>query len=194
MPCRPFWTGWEQTIGLARPLKSTDTDIPDRIMKVNHAGEFGAINIYRAQILIANLFRAGHAPLLREFLRHEKEHHRIFEDELRRRGARRCRSYLLCGLGGFVLGTVSGLLGRTSVLACTAAVESIVVRHLREQLAILEDHGDVAGCEAVNAIISDEEEHLKEGMGTNTACVFDAPYRKTISACTELVIWLGMRA
>ncbi|MBU6950111.1 demethoxyubiquinone hydroxylase family protein [Hahella sp. HN01] len=166
---------------------------PGKILQVNHAGEFGAINIYRAQIAVARLTGAKHLGLLEEFLVHEKEHHRIFGAELKRRGIRRCPSLWLCGVGGFVLGLISGLLGKNSVLACTAAVETVVLKHLREQLQALEKLGDQAAYDAVAKIVKDEEEHQQAGMEARQECIFYRPYYNMISQCTEAVIWMGMR-
>lgn len=75
----------------------------DRIMKVNHAGEHGAVNIYRGQVFMARLTARHMLDQLKECQSHEMQHRAIFESELKRRGQRRCRSYWLCGIGGLVL-------------------------------------------------------------------------------------------
>lgn len=62
--------------------------VGNRIIKVNHAGEFGAINIYRAQIAVANVTSPGIVPTLKDFLEHEKKHLEIFREVLSRRGCR----------------------------------------------------------------------------------------------------------
>ncbi|NKC13790.1 MAG: demethoxyubiquinone hydroxylase family protein [Gammaproteobacteria bacterium] len=164
-----------------------------RILKVNHAGEFGAVNIYCAQILIGTIFRVRYTDTLKDFLAHEKKHLEIFRKELERRNVRRCRSYYLCGIGGYSLGFISGLLGRDSVLACTAAVETVVLRHLEEQIIALKEIGDAEAVKAVEAIVRDEMEHHQEGLRASTNCIFYKPFVKIIKFCTESVIWLGMR-
>ena len=164
-----------------------------RILKVNHAGEFGAVNIYRAQILVGSIFRTQYVDTLKDFLAHEKAHLEIFRAEIERRGVRRCRSYYLCGLGGFSLGIMSGLLGRNSVLACTAAIETVVLRHLEEQISALRQIGDIEAAKAVESIVQDEMEHHQEGLRASTKCVFYKPFVKIIEFCTESVIWMGMR-
>ena len=88
---------------------TADEELGSRILKVNHAGENGAVYIYTGQILTAGLTARDLVPELREFKRHEERHRTIFEGELRRRSRPRCRSYLLCGLGGFALGLITGL-------------------------------------------------------------------------------------
>jgi 3-demethoxyubiquinol 3-hydroxylase len=109
-----------------------------RVLKVDHAGEHGAVNIYAAQMLLARFTAPSLVPELREFREHEQRHRSIFWAELQRRGIRRCRSYLLCGFGGFALGLITGLFGRGAIAATTVAVERVVLRHLQEQLAVLE--------------------------------------------------------
>jgi Ubiquinone biosynthesis protein COQ7 len=83
---------------------AAEETLGDRVIKVNHAGEHGAVNIYRAQLLACWWRKSDLKSELREFLDHEKRHRAIFASELTRRGRPRCRSYWLCGVGGFVLG------------------------------------------------------------------------------------------
>jgi ubiquinone biosynthesis monooxygenase Coq7 len=104
----------------------------DRIMKVDHAGEHGAVYIYRAQSWLARWRAPEMLRELEHFLAHERGHRARFMAELRRRGQRRCRSYLWCGLGGFILGAVTGLAGSQSIAATTVAIERVVLRHMRE--------------------------------------------------------------
>jgi 3-demethoxyubiquinol 3-hydroxylase len=85
---------------------AADESLGDRVMKVDHAGEHGAVNIYRAQLLACRWRRSDITSDLREFLDHEMRHRAVFAAELMRRGRARCRSYHLCGLGGFALGLV----------------------------------------------------------------------------------------
>ena len=86
-------------------------DTPQKILKVNHAGEFGAVNIYKAQIAISKLFRCSYVPLLQSFLEDEKRHLDIFWQEIQARDGVKCKSYWLCGLGGWFLGFVSAIFG-----------------------------------------------------------------------------------
>ena len=165
----------------------------DRILKVNHAGENGAINIYRAQTLLSRLRAPGLVAQLREFQSHEEKHRSLFWAELERRGRPRCKSYHLCGVGGWVLGAVTGLLGPSAVAATTVAVERVVLDHLEAQLAVLRD-SDAAAFEVVAAIVREEQQHHDRAAVAATA----SPYwvkllQPVIAASTEVVIWLGMR-
>lgn len=171
----------------------TDTDIGSRILKVNHAGEFGAISIYTGQILVATLLARELVSELIEFRSHERGHRAIFGAELTRRGQRRCRSYWLCGLGGLVLGLVTGLLGRSAISATTVAVESVVLRHLEQQLVDL--HGiDEAAVTAISAIVVEERLHRDQAAShiVETSLWFRL-LNPVVSSATEAVIWAGMR-
>ncbi|MBI1889849.1 MAG: demethoxyubiquinone hydroxylase family protein [Burkholderiales bacterium] len=168
-------------------------DTPKKILKVNHAGEFGAINIYRAQILISKFFRREYVPLLESFMADEKRHLNTFWNEIRRRNGVKCKSYWLCGLGGWVMGFISAFFGKPGIMACTCAVESVVVTHLNEQLFYLEHKQDCEAYEAVKSILDDEKNHRDIGCGEGGMNRLYAPFRFMISAFTEGVIRIGMR-
>lgn len=174
-------------------VKDGSRGTPGRILKVNHAGEFGAINIYRAQIAISRILSKELVPVLREFLAHERTHLETFESELMAREIRRCKSYWFCGAGGFLLGLVTGVLGRNGIMACTAAVETVVTRHLQQQLGVLKQWPDTAAHDAVNSILEDEEAHRDFAIQEGKSSVLYRPIYGMVETSTEFVIWLGMR-
>jgi len=175
-------------------MQSATSDLGDRIIKVNHAGEHGAISIYTGQILVARITARNMIAELTEFRSHEQRHRAIFGAELQRRGRRRCRSYWLCGFGGFVLGTVTGLLGANAIAATTVAVESVVLRHLEHQLDVLRGN-DLAAVSAISAIVAEEQQHHDHSASQVQAGKFwSRVLTPIVSASTEAVIWLGMRA
>jgi ubiquinone biosynthesis monooxygenase Coq7 len=165
----------------------------DRILKVNHAGEHGAVNIYRAQRLACFWRDAELKRELEEFRAHEERHRAIFTAELGRRGVRRCRSYWLCGLGGFTLGFVTGICGRASIAAVTVAIEGVVLRHLAIQLREL-DGVDPAAHSAVASILEEEQAHHdRAAQETRQGIFWPRVIRPTVRLATEFVIWTGMR-
>ena len=162
-------------------------------MKVDHAGEFGAISIYTSQIWMARLRATDLVPELMEFRSHERRHRAIFDAELERRAQRRCRSYALCGAGGFLLGLATGLLGRAAIAATTVAVESVVLKHLEEQLERLRGI-DAEAVAAISAIVSEEREHHdRSAVHVRSESTWYRTLRPVVAAATETVIWLGMR-
>lgn len=168
-------------------------DTPKKILKVNHAGEFGAINIYKSQILVSKFFRRDYVPLLEGFLKDEERHLSVFWKEIQRREGIKCKSYWLCGLGGYFMGFVSALLGKPGIMACTWAVESVVTEHLRNQLEYLQEKDDAEAYNAVRSILDDEEHHRDTGLNEGGKNILYAPFRFLIRIFTEGVIRFGMR-
>jgi ubiquinone biosynthesis monooxygenase Coq7 len=169
------------------------SELGNRILKVDHAGEQGAICVYRAQRLVARVTAPSMVEQLDDFLVHEKRHRSIFGGALLKRGLRRCRSYALCSLGGYVLGFVTGLMGRKAIAATTIAIEAVVLRHLAEQRAQLADI-DLMAAELIGSIIEDEQLHHDRALdevGTGTGWLKALKF--IVSQSTEAVIWLGMK-
>jgi ubiquinone biosynthesis monooxygenase Coq7 len=173
--------------------RAMSSELGDRIIKVDHAGEQGAICIYTGQILMARITARHMRAELVEFRSHETRHRAIFAAELQRRNRPRCRSYWFCAIGGYVLGVVTGLMGASAIAATTVAVESVVLRHLEQQLHQLQD-ADPAALAAISAIIADEKEHHARSASHVASHPFwSRVITPIVSASTEAVIWLGMR-
>ncbi|WP_426339205.1 demethoxyubiquinone hydroxylase family protein [Pseudoduganella sp. S-14] len=170
------------------------TNLAGRFLKVNHAGEHGAVNIYAGQIFMARLTARSMVAELIEFKSHEERHRAIFWSELQRRNRPRCKSYWLCGMGGFILGLVTGAFGRRAIAATTVAVERVVLRHLEQQLALLSDKDEMAS-QAIASIVTEERQHHDQSA---THIALDRFWSRIlspiVSAATEAVIWIGMRA
>jgi ubiquinone biosynthesis monooxygenase Coq7 len=177
---------------LAARLRPGET-LGDRVIKVDHAGEHGAICIYRAQRGLARWRAPEMIAELDSFLAHERRHRARFGAELSRRGVRRCRSYALCGLGGFVLGVLTGLAGRQAIAATTVAIERVVLRHMGEQAAALADI-DPAAAAALRDVISDEQAHHDlSAARLRPGGFWPRLINPVVAVSTETVIWLGMR-
>ena len=160
-------------------------------LKVDHAGEHGAVSIYRAQRWVARWRAPGLVGEIDEFIAHEQRHRALFAAELERRGVRRCRSLHLCGLGGLVLGFVTGLIGRRAITLTTEAVESVVLRHLDHQLAAL-SASDPEAVAVIGQIVADEREHHERSAAKlHDAALLDRVLRPAVRGATEAVIWLG---
>jgi ubiquinone biosynthesis monooxygenase Coq7 len=173
---------------------SENHEFASRVLKVNHAGENGAVNIYGGQIFFARLTAPGMVAELVEFKSNEERHRAIFWAELQRRNRPRCRSYLLCGIGGFTLGLVTGAFGRRAIAATTVAVERVVLRHLEQQLDQLRGKDDAAVM-AIESIVTEERQHHDQSAAHITVGQFwPRVLSPIVSASTEAVIWIGMRA
>lgn len=164
-----------------------------RILKVNHAGETGAVRIYTAQLAIARRFFPDVVDELDEMRLDEVEHCRLFREAMPARQARPCRVMSLWSLGGYVLGFVTALLGRRMVWLCTEAVEATVHRHLEDQLAFLKPLDP--GLYALIASIQEQEaSHLTSAQahqaGSRRSQLASVAYW-SIAATTETLIWLS---
>lgn len=170
---------------------SRDRTTIQRIVKVNHAGETGAIKIYAAQIAVARRLFPHIVPVLEKMRLDEIDHCALFRNAMPARGARPCRVMSLWSLGGYVLGAITALMGERMVWICTEAVESTVHHHLNDQLTFLQSrdpelHGLIA------SIQEEEMDHLKtaqdaqdsEGL-LHFAGIF------AIGSVTSLMIWLS---
>lgn len=124
---------------------------------------------------------------------HERRHLGIFWSELERRRQPRCKSYLLCALGGFFLGIVTGIFGKSAIAATTVAVERVVLQHLSHQIEQLQAT-DAMAVNAIQAIIADETSHHDQASrhvdpnGISFRMIYPI-----IARSTESVIWLGMK-
>lgn len=175
-------------------LVNAANEYASRVLKVNHAGENGAVNIYTGQLCFARFTAPAMVAELAEFKSHEERHRAIFWGELQRRNGTRCRSYWLCGVGGFALGLITGLFGPRAIAATTVAVERVVLRHLEHQLEQLRGK-DSAAVDVIESIVSEERQHHDQSAAHLTTSHFwPRILSPIVSASTEAVIWVGMRA
>ncbi len=160
-----------------------------RIVKVNHAGEYGAISIYSSQIAVARWRCPDVVPKLYDMLGHEIEHCAKFAAAMPSRSAKPCRALFLWTTGGRALGIVTALLGRNGVWACTAAVEAAVHHHLEDQLVYLAGR-DQALFDIIADIRAEEAAHLQHAEEHLTARGPHIEFlRATIAGVTDLLIW-----
>jgi len=164
----------------------------DQFVKLNHLGEFIAINIYRAQLQLCRWTAPTLLPLLAEFLAHEQRHHGLFAVVLAERGIRPCRASAVFGVAGFLLGMVTALFGRPGVMACTAAVETVVLDHLCQQLAYLRQVGEWRAVAAIESIVSEEIEHRDAGARGGGDCLLYKVLHALVAPSTACVIAIGM--
>jgi ubiquinone biosynthesis monooxygenase Coq7 len=119
-----------------------------RMIRVDHAGEYGAARIYAGQLAV--LHRSGKAPVLREMQEQERQHLERFSDLIVRRRVRPTAMLPLWHLAGFALGAATAAMGARAAMACTVAVEEAIDAHYADQIATLDD----------------SEEELRRTLGT----------------------------
>lgn len=160
-----------------------------RILRVNHAGEYGAIRIYGAQIFVARRLHPAVVPFLVETVAHERRHAATFRELMWPRGTRPCRAMPLWGIGGALLGLFTGLLGENAIMICTEAVERVVHAHLNKQLAFLGAR-DAVLSDAIRAIRDEEAGHQDRAHDARTSYgIFARALDAFVAGTTSLLIW-----
>ena len=108
----------------------------EEFIRVDHAGERGAVKIYEGQLLALNTLVKDEnlKKVIEEMKIHEKEHCEFFENEIKKRKIRPTRFLPLWDLLGVGLGFGSTLLGKKAAMLCTASVEEVIDVHYQNQI------------------------------------------------------------
>lgn len=117
------------------------------MLRVDHAGEYGAVAIYRGQqaVFSKNPATAHIAAQLREMEDEEQKHLDAFDQLLNAREVRPTAMAPLWNAAGYGLGVVTALMGEKAAHACTEAVESVIEQHYAKQAkACGEDEAELA--------------------------------------------------
>ena len=117
-------------------MKKTDKNKIEEFLRVNHAGERGAIKIYEEQLLALNTFVKDNKlkKMIEEMKNHEKEHLDFFNKEIKKRNIKPTKLLPLWDLLGIGLGFSSAMMGKKATMLCTASVEEIIDGHYQNQL------------------------------------------------------------
>ena len=109
-------------------MKETNKKTLEEIIRVDHAGERGAIKIYEGQLLALNTFRKDEKlkKLIEDIKKHEKEHFEYFDKEIQKRNIKPTIFLPLWDLLGVTLGFGTTLLGQKAAMLCTASVEEVI--------------------------------------------------------------------
>jgi ubiquinone biosynthesis monooxygenase Coq7 len=107
------------------------------MIRVDHAGEYGAARIYAGQLAV--LRKRESAPVLREMQAHEQQHLDRFSELIYARRVRPTALLPLWHLAGFALGAATAALGERAAMACTVAVEEAIDAHYAGQIDALDD-------------------------------------------------------
>ena len=116
-------------------MKNSNTKI-EEFIRVDHAGERGAVKIYEGQLLALNTLVKDDnlKKIIEEMKVHEKEHYEFFEKEIKKRNIKPTKFLPLWDLLGLGLGFGSTLLGKKAAMLCTASVEEVIDEHYQNQI------------------------------------------------------------
>ena len=120
-------------------MKNSKTKV-DEFIRVDHAGERGAVKIYEGQLLALNTLVKDEnlKKTIEEMKIHEKEHCDFFENEIKKRKIKPTKFLPLWELLGVGLGFSSTLLGKKVAMLCTASVEEVIDEHYQNQIKQLD--------------------------------------------------------
>ncbi len=132
-----------------------------RMIRVDHAGEYGAARIYAGQLAV--LGRGPKAGLLRHMKDQEQRHLDTFAALIAERRVRPTVLLPLWHLAGFALGAATAALGERAAMACTVAVEEAIDQHYAAQTAALgEDEAELRA--TIEEFRAEELEHRDIGL------------------------------
>ena len=149
-------------------MKKTDPIKVEQFIRVNHAGERGAIKIYEGQLFALNTLVKDEnlKKTIEEMKNHEKKHCDYFESEIKKRNIKPTKLLPLWDLIGVGLGFGSTILGKKTAMLCTASVEEVIDKHYLNQINQL-DSDENKLKERIKKFREDEVHHkniaFKEG-------------------------------
>ena len=121
-------------------MKKTDKKLLEEFIRVDHAGERGAIKIYEGQLLALKTIMKNDElkEKIEEMKVHEQEHADFFEKEIKKRNIKPTKFLPLWDLLGIGLGFGSTILGNKAAMLCTASVEEVIDEHYKNQIDQIE--------------------------------------------------------
>ena len=122
-------------------MKKTDKKKVEEFIRVDHAGERGAVKIYEGQLLALNTLVKDEnlKKTIEEMRVHEKEHCEFFEKEIKKRKIKPTKFLPIWDLLGVGLGFGSTILGKKAAMLCTASVEEVIDEHYLNQINQIKD-------------------------------------------------------
>ena len=136
------------------------------MLRVDHAGEFGAVRIYEGQLaVLRNRPGAEDAvAAIEEMAAQEAEHLKTFDKILIDKRVRPTALTPFWHLAGFALGAGTALLGEKAAMACTTAVEDVIDEHYTAQLDTLALQGETDLADTIEKFRQDEVEHRNTAL------------------------------
>eukprot|EP00096_Caligus_rogercresseyi_P002299 TRINITY_DN1438_c0_g1_i1.p1 TRINITY_DN1438_c0_g1~~TRINITY_DN1438_c0_g1_i1.p1 ORF type:complete len:193 (-),score=40.94 TRINITY_DN1438_c0_g1_i1:76-654(-) len=168
----------------------------DRIIRVDHAGEFGADRIYAGQYAVLGRDPTT-GPLIKHMWEQEKHHLAAFKDLLSTTRSRPTALLPFWNMAGYALGAGTALLGKEAAMACTVAVESSITEHYNDQIRELlnddpETHKELI--EKITKFRDEEQEHHDTGLEHDAE---QAPFYSALSSVIKVgckvAIWASER-
>lgn len=168
-----------------------------RMIRVDHAGEYGAVRIYEGQLRV--LKGSEKRPLIEHMAAQERRHLDAFNALVPEHRVRPTALLPLWHVAGFALGAGTALLGEKAAMACTVAVEEVIDEHYAGQVKALDadkdaGEGDAPLRDTLEEFRLEEVEHKQAGLAHGAE---DAPGYEVLTGLiktgSRLAIWLSTR-
>ena len=165
----------------------------ERMIRVDHAGEYGAVRIYAGQLSV--LGTSKNSPLIEHMAKQERRHLDVFNSLVPERWVRPTALLPLWHVAGFALGAGTALLGEKAAMACTVAVEEVIDEHYARQVKRLDAEGAEKKLrDTFEKFRLEEVKHKQTSLDHGAR---DAPGYEVltglIKAGSRLAIWLSTR-
>ena len=177
--------------GRALPGEVSGPALVRRMIRVDHAGEYGARRIYQGQLAV--LADSKSADVIEHMAEQEAQHLDTFERLVVERRVRPTILQPLWHVAGFALGAGTAMLGEKAAMACTVAVEEVIDEHYEQQLERLgDDEPDLKA--SIERFREEELEHRDIALERGAT---EAPAYPVLSAAikagSRAAIWLSER-
>jgi ubiquinone biosynthesis monooxygenase Coq7 len=164
---------------MRQPGDPTDREMIERLVRVDHAGEYGARRIYEGQLAV--LGRTRHGPVIEHMKAQEQVHLDTFTRLISERRVRPTALLPFWHVAGFALGAATALMGARAAMACTVAVEEAIDEHYAAQAAALPEH-EAPLRETIERFRAEELEHRDIGLANEAE---QAPAYRLLSAAIK---------
>jgi len=182
----------------AQPGVARNTAIEEMI-RVDHAGEYGAVRIYEGQLAVFRHLpgKRDMAQALERMAKDEEIHLARFNDIINERGVRPTALAPVWHVAGFALGAATALLGEKAAHACTAAIEEVIDGHYAEQVRKLDELGQTEADlrETIETFRREEVQHKDEAIAAGAKEALAYPLLSgAIKAACRLAIKISEKA
>ncbi len=181
-----------KTLDEALPGELSPKKMLEQMIRVNHAGEYGAKRIYQGQLAV--LKGKACEDTIRHMQEQEEAHLAEFERLIQERRVRPTALLPFWHIAGYALGAGTALLGEKGAMACTVAVEETIDKHYQEQSELLKDSDEQELKKTVEKFREEELEHRDIGIEHQAKELpgFDILH-KAIEAASKTAIFLSKR-
>lgn len=163
------------------------------IIRVNHAGEFGAQVIYQGQLKFTKNLK--NKIIIKEMLEQELAHLNYFENEIKNTKSRPTFLLPIWNICGYMLGVVSGVLGIKTAMVVTESIEEVIVQHYQQQIDYLNAHDkDNSLLPKIIQFQQDEAEHIHTAIQNEShSSLFYKPLAKLVKGICYTAITLSKK-